>query len=78
MWVRAPTSEVVEYATVVLSGSASFAVPEDDLAWTHDGALEITFANQTALSTSFTAPDVAADTTVTATASDGTVEVSDT
>ena len=73
--------EVAEGATVTLSGTANDADPEDDLtySWTHDGALEITFANQTALSTSFTAPDVAADTTITVTltANDGTVEVSD-
>ena len=73
--------EVVEGATVTLSGTANDADPEDDLtySWTHDGSLTITFANQTALSTSFTAPDVAADTTITVTltANDGTVEVSD-
>ena len=61
---------------MTLSGTANDADPEDDLtySWTHDGALEITFG--TRLSTSFTAPDVAADTTVTVTltANDGTVE----
>ena len=73
--------EVVEGATVTLSGTATDVDPEDDLtySWTHDGALEITFANQTALSTTFVAPDVATDTTVTVTltVNDGTVDVSD-
>ena len=73
--------EVAEGATVSLSGTATDADPEDDLtySWTHDGALTITFADPAALSTSFTAPDVAADTTftVTLTANDGTVDVSD-
>ena len=72
--------EVVEGATVTLSGTAADDDPEDDLTylWTHDGALAITFANQTALSTTFTAPNVAADTTITVTltVSDGTVDVS--
>ena len=74
--------EVVEGATVTLSGTVSDDDPEDDLrySWTHDGALAITFANSSALSTTFAAPDVAANTTVTVTltADDGTVEVSDT
>ena len=74
--------EVVEGATVTLSGTASDDDPEDDLtySWTHDGPSGITFANPAALSTSFTAPDVAANTTftVTLTVNDGTVDVSDT
>ena len=74
--------EVVEGATVTLSGTVSDDDPEDNLtySWTHDGALAITFANSSALSTTFTAPDVAANTTITVTltADDGTVEVSDT
>ena len=73
--------EVVEGATVTLSGTATDVDTGDALtySWTHDSSLTITFANQTALSTSFTAPDVAADTTITVTltVSDGTVEVSD-
>ena len=73
--------EVAEGATVTLSGTATDGDPEDDLtySWTHDGALAITFANQTALSTTFAAPDVAADTTITVTltVNDGTVGVSD-
>ncbi len=76
-----PDQEVVEGATVTLSGTATDADPEDILtySWTHDGALAITFANPAALSTTFTAPDVAADTTVTVTltVNDGTVGVSD-
>ncbi len=62
---------------MTLSGTATDADPEDILTyeWTHDGALAITFANPAALSTTFTAPDVAADTaiTVTLTVNDGTV-----
>ena len=73
--------EVVEGATVNLSGTVSDDDPEDapTYEWTHDGALAITFANSSALSTTFAAPDVAANTTVTVTltADDGTVEVSD-
>ena len=73
--------EVVEGATVTLSGTATDGDPEDDLTyeWTHDGALAITFANPAALSTTFAAPDVAANTTVTVTltVNDGTVDVSD-
>jgi hypothetical protein len=54
--------EVAEGATVALSGTATDDDPEDTLtySWTHDSALGITFANPAALSTSFTAPDVAA------------------
>ena len=74
--------EVVEGATVALSGTASDDDPEDTLtySWIHDSSLAITFANSTALSTSFTAPGVAANTTftVTLTVNDGTVGVSDT
>ena len=73
--------EVVEGATVALSGTVS----DDDLddlrySWTHDGPSGITFANPAALSTSFVAPNVAANTTftVTLTVNDGTVDVSDT
>ena len=73
--------EVVEGATVTLSGTVSDDDPEDDLrySWTHDSALAITFANSSALSTTFAAPNVAANTTVTVTltVNDGTVEVSD-
>ena len=74
--------EVVEGATVSLSGTVSDDDPEDTLtySWTHDSSLAITFANSTALSTSFTAPGVAANTTITVTltVNDGTVGVSDT
>ena len=73
---------VAEGATVSLSGTASDADPGDTLTyeWTHDSALGITFADSAALSTSFTAPNVAADTTITVTltVNDGTVGVSDT
>ena len=73
---------VAEGATVALSGTATDDDQEDDLTylWTHDGALGITFADSAALSTSFTAPNVAADTTITVTltVNDGTVGVSDT
>ena len=74
--------EVAEGATVTLSGTATDADPEDTLTyeWTHDGPSGITFANSAALSTTFTAPDVAANTTITVTltANDGTVDASDT
>ena len=73
--------EVAEGATVALSGTVSDDDPEDDLtySWTHDGTLAITFANSAALSTTFAAPDVAANTTITVTltVNDGTVGVSD-
>ena len=73
--------EVAEGTTVSLSGTVSDDDPEDTPTheWTHDGPSGITFANPAALSTTFAAPDVAANTTftVTLTANDGTVEVSD-
>ena len=73
--------EVVEGATVTLSGTASDVDPGDTLTylWTHDGALAIAITGSDSLSASFTAPDVAADTTITVTLTvdDGTVEVSD-
>ena len=72
--------EVVEGDTVTLSGTATDVDTGDDLtySWTHDSSLTITFANQTALLTSFTAPNVAANTTITVTltVNDGTVDVS--
>ena len=72
---------MAEGATVTLSGTATDDDPEDDLtySWTHDGALAITFADPAALSTTFAAPDVAANTTITVTltVNDGTVDVSD-
>ena len=74
--------EVAEGATVALSGTATDADPEDapTYSWTHDGALAITITGSDSLSASFTAPDVAANTTITVTltVNDGTVEVSDT
>ena len=74
--------EVDEGATVTLSGTVSDDDPGDTLAysWTHDGALAITITGSDSLSASFTAPDVAANTTITVTLTvdDGTVEVSDT
>ena len=73
--------EVVEGATVTLSGTASDVDPEDTLtySWTHDGALTIAITGSDSPSASFTAPNVAANTTITVTltVSDGTVEVSD-
>ena len=73
--------EVVEGATVALSGTATDADPEDDLtyAWTHDGAPTIAITDSDSASASFTAPDVAEDTTITVTltVNDGTVDVSD-
>ena len=73
--------EVAEGATVTLSGTASDDDPEDTLtySWTHDSTLTITITGSDSLSASFTAPDVAANTTITVTltVNDGTVEVSD-
>ena len=74
--------EVVEGATVSLSGTATDGDPEDALAysWTHDGTLAITITGSDSASASFTAPGVAANTTVTVTltVNDGTVDVTDT
>ena len=74
--------EVVEGDTVSLSGTATDDDPEDapTYSWTHDGALAITITGSDSLSASFTAPNVAANTTVTVTltVNDGTVDVSDT
>ena len=72
---------VREGETVTLSGTASD--PENDpltIQWTHDSSLSIGLADDTALSTSFTAPAVAADTTATFTlaAADDTGAASDT
>ena len=74
--------EVVEGATVSLSGTATDDDPEDTLtySWTHDDALAITITGSDSLSASFMAPDVAANTTITVTltVNDGTVDVTDT
>ena len=66
---------VSEGDTVTLNGIASDA--DDDAmtySWSHDSALPITISDTTALSTTFTAPTVGADTTVTLvlSVSDGT------
>ena len=76
-----PDQTVSEGDTVTLSGTASD--PDDDpltYLWTHDLSLAITLANSTALSTTFTAPQVSSNTTVTftLTADDGTDTASDT
>ena len=66
---------VDEGDTVTLTGTAT---DDDDdpltYRWTHDSSLAITMANDTSLSTTFTAPAATADTTVTftLTVSDGT------
>ena len=74
--------EVVEGATVSLSGTATDDDTEDTLAysWTHDGTLAITITGSDSLSASFMAPGVAANTTITVTltVNDGTVDVTDT
>ena len=74
--------EVVEGATVNLLGTATDDDPEDTLAysWTHDDTLAITITDSDSLSASFTAPGVAANTTITVTltVNDGTVDVTDT
>ena len=72
---------VDEGDTVTLTGTAT---DDDDdpltYRWTHDSSLAITMANDTSLSTTFTAPAATADTTVTftLTADDGTDTHSDT
>ena len=57
--------EVAEGTTVSLSGTASDS-DNDPLTymWTHDSALSITLADDTAISTTFTAPAVTQDTTI--------------
>ena len=74
--------EVAEGAAVSLSGTATDDDPEDTLtySWTHDGALPVTITGSDSLSASFTAPNVAANTTITVTltVNDGTVDASDT
>ena len=74
---------VSEGDTVSLSGTASDADPEDTVLtyeWTHNATLTINLQNATALSTSFTAPNVSANTTVlfTLNVSDGTAHATDT
>ena len=74
---------VSEGDSVSLDGTASDADPEDSLtyAWTlNNTALGIAPANPAALDTSFTAPNVAANTSVlfTLTVSDGTASRTDT
>ena len=73
--------EVAGGATVTLSGTATDDDPEDALtySWIHNSALAIAITGSDSLSASFTAPDVAADTTITVTltVNDGTVGVSD-
>ena len=86
---KAPTADaganqtVTEGSTVSLNGTASDDDPEDSptYAWTFNNtALGITLSSTSALDTSFTAPNVAADTPVlfTLTVSDGTVSATDT
>ena len=76
-----PDQTVDEGDAVSLSGTATDDDPGDTLTylWTHDSALAITITGSDSLSASFTAPDVAANTTITVTltVNDGTVEVSD-
>ena len=75
-----PDQTVDEGDTVTLSGTASDS-DNDPLTymWTHDSALSITLADDTALSTTFTAPAVTQDTTVTFTlaVSDATDSITD-
>ena len=72
---------VAEGSTVTLDGTASDGDPEDTLTyrWTHDSSLPITLSNAAGLSTTFTAPQIDAPTTVTftLTVSDGTASSSD-
>ena len=73
---------VTEGDAVTLSGTASDVDSEDTLAhqWTHNATFTITLQNSTALTTTFTAPAVSANTTVlfTLNVTDGTVHVADT
>ena len=75
-----PDQTVDEGDTVTLSGTASDS-DNDPLTymWTHDSALPISLADDTALSTTFTAPAVTQDTTVifTLAVSDDTDSVTD-
>ena len=75
-----PDQAVHEGDTVTLVGSATDQ-DNDQMTyqWTHDSTLPISIADNAALSTTFTAPEVAADTAVTFTlvASDGTDSAED-
>ena len=70
---------VREGSAVTLDGTVTYSGSWPTYRWTHDSNLDITIANATALSPSFTAPAVAADATVTftLTADDGTHASSD-
>ena len=73
---------VSEGDTVSLSGTASDADPEDTVLtyeWTHNATQTIDLQNAAALSTSFTAPDVSANTAVlfTLNVSDGAAHATD-
>ena len=75
-----PDQTVLEGSTVTLNGTASD--PDGNTltySWSHDSALAIEFANSTAHSTTFTAPWVGSNSTVTLTltADDGTGSASD-
>ena len=75
-----PDLNVAEGQPVALSGTATD--PDGDqltYLWTHDSTLAITLENATALSTTFTAPEVGSNTTVTftLTANDGAATASD-
>ena len=75
-----PDLNVAEGQPVALSGTATDQ-DGDQLTylWTHDSTLAITLENATALSTTFTAPEVGSNTTVTftLTANDGAATASD-
>ena len=76
-----PDVAVSEGGAVTLTGTATDGDGDSmTYLWTHDSGLAITMADDTSLSTAFTAPAVAANTTVsfTLTADDGTDSSSDT
>ena len=72
---------VTEGDAVTLDGTATDADGDPlTYSWSHDSAMSISFVNATSSSTTFTAPQVDSDATITFTlaASDGTHEVTDT
>ena len=61
-----PDQTVLEGVALILNGTASDPDPGDRLtySWSHNSTLDITLSNQTALSTTFTAPQVDSNSTI--------------